>query len=86
MDKASLFGKMDVNTRVHGSEESKVELVITEIRVVFVAKAHGLTASVKNGLKVVQSEIFFRTYRLSIRFYKQFKITIDGVLGSTFID
>ena len=58
MDKASLFGKMDANTRVHGSEESKVELVITEIRVVFVAKAHGLTENVKNGLKVVQNEIF----------------------------
>jgi len=73
MDRVSSFGGMDANTKVHGFEENKVGLVITELGVAFVAWAHGLMASVKNGLKAVQSEISFSNSQLSIRFYKQLK-------------
>ena len=56
MDRASLSGKMEENTKVHGSVESKVELVFTETQVVFDARARGWMANVKNGSKAVQSD------------------------------
>jgi len=79
MDRVNFIGQTDANTKVHGLEENKVELVITEIRLGFVAKACGLTESVKNGLmKKVQIvviiisdqtiEISFNYFLVSIRF------------------
>jgi hypothetical protein len=79
MDRVNFIGQTDANTKVHGLEENKVELVITEIRLVFVAKACGLTESVKNGLMnkvqivvIIISdqtiEISFNYFLVSIRF------------------